>query len=735
MRKLNRFVAALLPVLFVGGSVVQARPAGTDQAHASAASETLAEWSQEVWSSAQAGGVKDAMELFADVPGGESPATAELRESIEHFKQTIAKREELRQTRLGEVRKELTENLEKGNLTKSLRAAVEIHLLSPDGEKKEFLESDEIKGLIEKAVERAHADETAGKWLDAHETFSLLNALHDEDRTYRPDLKRLGQRLVMLRLYTPARLHEMRNQQRIAAGDKELPPFNGVGENWEDKLKGIDQSMVKRAMANAAEMNVDQVGLDRMLLGAFAALRTMVTTSDLSAVFPALADKDKLEAFTTFLDESTQRITERGERVGADELIRSVDRLLKVNSTTLQISESALLHEFGNGGIGELDEFTSIIWPDELAQFQRTTEGKFIGVGIQITLNDALDLKVVTPLDGTPAQKAGVRPGDLIRKIDGESTLGISLPQAVDRITGRPGTEVVLSMEREGCEEPIEYRLIRQDIPLYSVKGWERSGPHETDWSWFIDDSSKIGYLRLSQFTKDTTNEMKRATRAMMDAGLRGLILDLRFNPGGLLPEAVGVVSLFAESGTVVTQEDAAGREVERQVVRPGNAALAHLPVVVIVNGGSASASEIVSGALQDYKKAIILGDRSFGKGSVQQVFSLGPRAAFKITSQYYRLPGGRLIHRRDGCTTWGIEPDVAVEMLPKQIGDALTLRQDADISRFDAEGKKVVDEKHPGVEARKLLDDGLDPQLEAAVLLVRSQLVGGPTPVVQSTK
>ncbi len=716
------FLAAALASAFVM-SPAWAKPAPQPAAVA-AETSAVAEWSQKVWDRALMGGVADPLELVAGAPNLDTPEMAAFRASIDRYKANIVKREEARATRLEQLRKDLAEAREKGDQKKSLRAAIEIHTLSKD--KAAFLDTPEIKELVDQALAAAREHEAAGRWLDAHDSFNYLNMLFDEQRTYEPDLKRLGQRLIMLRLYIPERLHAIRNQQRIAEGEKELPPFNKVGENWRDKLVGIDRAMVIRAIGSASEMNVERVQLGQMLVGAFNALHVMATTTDLAEPFPTLNDPAKRDEFMAFIDQNLTRFREAPDKAALTDLINSVDKLLAVNARTVQIGESALLHEFGNGAIGELDEFTSIIWPDELANFQRTTEGKFIGVGIQIQLNDALDLKVVTPLDGTPAQRAGIRPGDLIRKIDGESTLGISLPQAVDRITGKPGTPVVLTIEREGCADPLDFPLVRQDIPLYSVKGWERNGPHETDWGWFIDDEHRIGYLRLTQFTKDTTSEMRRAIDEMRVAGLRGIIMDLRFNPGGLLQEAVGVVSLFAESGKVVTQEDAEGREIERQTIRPGNdAILGDLPVVVLINGGSASASEIVSGALQDYHKAVILGDRSFGKGSVQQVFGLSPRAAFKLTTQFYRLPEGRLIHRRPGCEKWGVEPDVTVEMLPKQMGDALVLRQEADIARFDENGKKIEDPAAP--DETKLLTEGLDPQLEAALMLVQSQVVGTP--------
>lgn len=714
-----------LSIAVLGGSVARAEPEGLP------AASSLAAWSEAVWDRTRAGEAGDALHFLGELPAGHDAELASLRASVDQFKASLEKREAQRAERLAELKKEFEDHRAKNEKIKCLRSAVEIHTLSAD--KASVLASEEFSALIRDTREAAVKAEADGRWLDAQAYYSFLNALHEDSRTFEADLKRLGQRLMMLRLYVPERLHELRNQQRLAEGEKELPPFNALGEDWREKLTGIDRSMVIRAVAAASEANLNHVNLGQLLVGGYRALRTMVTTSDLSAAFPQLGDEARRQQFLDSIETALAKLEPAPDKATFTDLVGAVDRILSVNTKSIQVGESALLHEFGNGAVSELDEFTAIIWPDEIAQFQRTTEGKFVGVGIQITLNDALELKVVAPLDGTPAQRAGIRPGDLIRKINGESTLGISLSQAVDRITGTPGTPVTLGVERQGAADLVEYTMTREDIPLYTVKGWERIGAHETDWSWFIDDANRIGYVRLSQFTKDTSAELRSAFKAMLNEGLRGLIIDLRFNPGGLLTEAVNVSSFFIEKGHVVTQEDAEGREVERQNARAGQAILKGIPVAVLVNGGSASASEIVAGCLQDYERAVIVGDRSFGKGSVQQVFSIGPRAAFKLTTQYYRLPGGRLIHRRPGCETWGVEPDVRVEVLPKQMGDALTLRQDADVIEYGPDGQKV--EKPDLPDAKKLLTDGLDPQLEAALLLLQTQTLTRGVKAADSTR
>ncbi len=720
MTEIRKFTRTLALLAATGTLSLGALAAGADAGKG----RVLQDWSRDLWAAAQDGASSRAMDLLERLP--DSVAAPDLAQSVTRFKSNLDRREEERARRSEEVLAELAKAAGADNILDGLKSAIELQLLST--EKGQALARPEVMRMVADAVKQAAEAERRGDWLMAHGLYARLHLLHEDSGQYKEDLKRIGLRRTMLRLYVPERLHELMNAERLAQGEDALPPFNNIGEDWRKKLDGIDEAMIFRSIGAAAEMHVDRTPLSTMLLGAYRAVRTMATTSDLAGAFPRIADQAGLREFLAFVDGKIIAIERKPAGADYSELILGMRKMAEKSAATVQIDPRALMHEFAEGAMAELDDFSSIIWPSDLQQFQRTTEGAFKGVGIQISLNDAGELKVVTPLADTPAARAGIRPGDIIRKVDGESTLGMGLLQAVDRITGPEGTSVTLSIEREGEANALDFQMRRAEIPIHSVKGWERSGPGELDWNWFIDPEHKVGYLRLVQFTNNTTTEFAKAVSDMKRDGLRALILDLRGNPGGLLSEAVGIVSQFVNSGVVVTQEDNAGHERGREVARFGQAKLGSLPVVTLVNGGSASASEIVAGCLQDYRKSIILGERSFGKGSVQNVLGLGAKAAFKLTTQYYRLPGrdgkpGRLIHRKPNAKEWGIEPDVMVEVLPKQFGEALQLRQEADIVEFDKQGRLVNREKRPNL--NDLITKGLDPQLEAALLLLQSQVAG----------
>src|SRR5262249_34289484 len=298
-----------------------------------------------------------------------------------------------------------------------------------------------------------------------------------------------------------------------------------------------------------------------------------------------------------------------------------------------------------NGMLNSLDPHSAYLTPELYKDLQMDTQGRFGGLGIEITVKGGV-LTVVSPIEDTPAFKAGIKPGDMIFKIEDEFTKDMTLVDAVKKMRGPKGTKINLSIKREGVPELIDFTLVRDTIRVQSV----RSRVLE----------SGYGYIRLAQFQERSDRDLQKALEKMAaeKAGLKGLVLDLRNNPGGLLTQAVRIADLFLDSGLIVYTEGRIESQKQKYFAQKDGSWM-DFPIVVLVNGGSASASEIVAGALQDHKRAVVLGTKTFGKGSVQTILPLDDTSALRLTTARYFTPKGRSIQAT------GIVPDIIVESTP----------------------------------------------------------------------
>ena len=328
------------------------------------------------------------------------------------------------------------------------------------------------------------------------------------------------------------------------------------------------------------------------------------------------------------------------------------------------VSDRDLVENAINGMLTGLDPHSSYLNPRGFRDMQVQTRGEFGGLGIEVSQEGGY-IKVISPIDETPAARAGVRPGDLIMQINGTSTQGLTLQEAVEQMRGERGTAIRITIRREGAERPIDMSITREVIRPQVVR--------------FRMEGSDIGYIRLSSFNEQTDAALRRAVTSLRQTGgqaLRGIVLDLRNNPGGLLDQAVQVTDDFLEQGEIVSTRARRNEDAQRWNARAGDIS-GGLPIVVLINSGSASASEIVAGALQDHRRAVVLGTRSFGKGSVQTVMPLGPNGAIRLTTARYYTPSGRSIQGT------GIEPDIEVRAT-RQEASALSAQREreADLRR-----------------------------------------------------
>ena len=360
----------------------------------------------------------------------------------------------------------------------------------------------------------------------------------------------------------------------------------------------------------------------------------------------------------------------------------------KVKSDYVEkVDDKKLIEQAINGMLAGLDPHSAYLNPEAFKEMRIGTEGEFGGLGIEVTMSDGF-VKVIAPIDDTPAQKAGVMAGDLIVKLDNAPVKGMSLSDAVKIMRGKPGSDIKLTILRKGEEKPLEINIKRAVIHIKSVKS-----------KMLADD---YGYVRITQFQSATGDNLHQAIKKLVKENkgkaLRGLVLDLRNNPGGVLNAAVSVSDTFLTDGLIVYTDGRVDDSKLRFSADPKDF-INGAPLVVLVNGGSASASEIVAGALQDHKRAIIMGTKTFGKGSVQTILPMNNGAALKITTARYYTPSGRSIQAK------GIEPDIVVENLK------LSKNEDSDIKRLteadlkghlDNPNKRPEDKAKTGTEKKK---------------------------------
>ncbi|WP_252273500.1 S41 family peptidase [Pseudomonas subflava] len=399
--------------------------------------------------------------------------------------------------------------------------------------------------------------------------------------------------------------------------------------------------------------------------------------------------------------EASAAATEGKAPLPLDELRTFAEVMDRIKAAYVEpVDDKTLLENAIKGMLSNLDPHSAYLEPEAFAELQESTSGEFGGLGIEVGTEDGF-IKVVSPIDDTPASKAGIQPGDLIVKIDGQPTKGLSLMEAVDKMRGKAGSKINLTLVREGGK-PFDVELTRAVIKVRSVK------------SQMLEDG--YGLIRISQFQVNTGEEVGKALgKLRKDNGkkLRGLVLDLRNNPGGVLQAAVEVSDHFLKKGLIVYTEGRIANSELRFNADPADASEG-VPLVVLINGGSASASEIVAGALQDHKRGVLMGTDSFGKGSVQTVLPLNNDRALKLTTALYFTPNGRSIQAQ------GIVPDIEVARAKLTREDGGELIKEADLAGHLGNGNGGAD-KPSGKKAKgdpRPQDD--DYQLSQALNLLK---------------
>lgn len=587
-----------------------------------------------------------------------------------------------------------------------------------------------VGSLTSKIAEKAAQYDKQHRWLESLQLYNQLNTMYRISRKYHRDLHRVVRRTMLLATYTPKEFFAM--QAKLAKDHAFKKPSTApkgkikeeqqnqapVYSRWQHTVEGIHQDMLVESLELTQHDWVLPITYNTLLTGGLKLVRLMARTPMLSDTFPGLNDTAKRDQFVAEIDTLLKRAASP-KLIDTLGMIRLWSELVTVDQSTVKLPIPVLIKEFTEGCMEKTDKFTMPFWPSQVQSFNKEMEGQFGGVGIQIRMDNGL-LQVISPLSGTPAYKAGIQAGDVIVTVNGQNMMGLGINTVVRKIMGRPGTKVVLGIRRGTNPKLLIFHLKRAIIHVRSIKGFARN-PANGQWRFMIDPKEGIAYVRVTQFQADTAVQLKKVLKRLLKQHMHGLIIDLRYNPGGYLDTAVRMCNMFISQGTILSTR---GRTAPPEAWSAQGSPLIppNMPVILVVNQDSASASEIFSGAMRDHHRALIVGHRTYGKGCVQNVIPIGEHdtAEFKLTEQYYYLPDGECIQRQPYARVWGVKPNVAVWFSPLQLQQlqATWLNDDLISSSGKASAK-------PSPFAFKVPPQkAFDTQLDTAEMLMKLQLL-----------
>lgn len=606
------------------------------------------------------------------------------------------------------------------NVSAVLLAVTRACEFADEQQKQELLSKPFAKKTIQKITDKAAKYESEGKWLDSYiSCYSWLQAIEPENEAYSDYADQLL------------------TKAGIVASLQDSPC-----ETREERFWGIEKEMFARAINYLNVNYVDIIDYQQMaiktierceLLGQVLKSSSSDLSKDLAQASSddtskkafSLPDSKKLSAWSAALTKIlSEEVEQAPTGVDKDKFIDVFEKVMAINSTTVELPESVLVAQIADATLSVLDPYTVMIWPKQVQNFEKTMTNEFTGIGIEITKQKGL-LTVASLLPDTPAYNSGLDAEDVIEKVDGVETKDMTLTCAVHKITGPKGTKVTLTIKRPGEEKTRDITITRAKITVPTLRGWQRTEAGK--WQYMIDDQNKIGYVRITSFSEKTSSDLEEILGKLEAKGLKGLILDLRFNTGGLLDSAVAVVDKFIEEGPIVKTEHGFGRGLIFEAAHKENTHPDY-PLVILLNYGSASASEIVGGALADpkYNRAVLVGERSHGKGSVQGITLYpGGGAQLKYTMAYYHLPSGQRVKsqksmKKSGREDWGVGPDIEIKLRSDELKKMVDVQRDNDVlvgANHDSSNQQL--KKYTAEETL-----AADPQLAVAVLVIKSKLI-----------
>jgi len=615
------------------------------------------------------------------------------------------------------------------DISEALAVIAKAREFADEKQQQQLMSEPFVRKTIQEAIDKAAAFEVAGKWVDAYTDFYYwLKAIDPNNEGYSDYAQRLLDKATLAMVFE-----------------------DSPCETSDERFTGVKKEMFTRAIEYLDTRYVTLVDYEAM---ANEAIERCKLLAEVLATSPRFADDSngaggegptvpagvrdpkRIAVWSSILDGLNDQVRTTSQKPGGlskEGFLDILEKVLTLNERTVGLPEQVLISQFAEASLSALDPYTVIIWPKQIQDFEQMMTNEFMGIGIEISKREG-KLTVSSLLLDTPAFNSALDAGDVIEAVDGLETKDMSLGCAAKKIKGRAGTTVNLRVRRSSEDKSVKDKVFdititRATITVPTVRGWQRTKAGK--WLYMVDQENKIGFVRLTSFSADTAPELERVLRQLESEGLRGLILDLRWNTGGLLDSAVDVADKFIdeEGGLIVKRRAGFGRGsgvdyelAHRKRTHPD------YPLVILINGSSASASEIVAGALADdrYERATLVGTRTHGKGSVQGITGYPrDRAQLKYTMAYYHLPSGQRVESQDdaekeGRKDWGVGPDVKVELRSDEVKKMFDVQRSNDVLvRADHD---EADESVKKVTLEETMAS--DPQLAVGLLIVRSKLL-----------
>jgi carboxyl-terminal processing protease len=638
------------------------------------------------------------------------------KEEMTKFERVISPRDAAKK---GADGNDVNDSNEPNGPTGVLAAIVRTMEFADDKQKQKLLSEPCVVGAIAAAKSKAAEYEKKGKWLDAYATcYSWLSAIEPNNKTYSD--------------YT----EQLITKAEIAGSFQDSPCETG-----KQRLEGVKRRIFIRAVDELSFRYISRIDYQEMASKGVQRIRMLADV--VGTLSQKEADSNGQEPNKAALGESfkdfkpdANAITTLSKSMillenevnswpadGTKESFLAVfDKILELNLASAKMPEGVVISQFAEASFLTLDPYTVLVWPRDVSEFEQQMTNEFTGIGIQITKQNGF-LTVDSLLPDTPAYNSDLDVGDVIEKVDGTPTKDVPISCAVSRIKGPAGTKVTLTIRRGTKEQTKDITLTRAKIVVPTLRGLQRAG--EGKWLTMADEQEKIGYIRLTSFAETTASDMEASLKSLEAAGMRGLILDLRFNPGGFFDSAVAVTDAFLDDGMIVITRSRFGTPDYKTARVKGTHP--NYPMVVLINAGSASASEIVAGALADpsHKRVTLVGERTHGKGVVQGISNYpGDGSQLKYTMANWYLPSGQKIKSQDeakkeGKSDWGVGPDVAISLRSDEFRRMFEIQRDNDVLvNVGHDDANAPLKKHTMAETVEV-----DPQLATGILVVKSKL------------